>query len=73
MTMPDFDKEEVRTAVVDLLKSGDISAQLIKIVKEAIKEWLDDRAADLGWFCWRWIGRVVFAVIVFMAVKWEIK
>lgn len=71
--MPDFDKEDARQAVIELLKSGEVSAQLIRIFKEAIKEWLDDKAADLGWFCWRWIGRVLIGLVILAAVKWDIK
>lgn len=71
--MPDFDKEDARKLIIEMLKSGEVSSHLIRIFKEAIKEWLDERSADLGWFCMRWLGRVAFVVIVLLAVKLDIK
>lgn len=44
-------------------------------VKEAIKEWLSETVEEFGWFTLKWLGRGLFAALVYVAISkdWSIK
>jgi len=44
-------------------------ADMKKIMKEALKEWLDEKFSDLGKWSFMGMAALTFAVIVFVALK----
>lgn len=40
-----------------------------KIIKEAIKEWLDEKAADFGKWTLKYLGTLVFGALIYFLVS----
>ncbi len=57
--------DTVRDATIEYLRTKASREERKDIIKEAINEWLDKKAADLGWMSFRMIVYVLMATVAY--------
>lgn len=63
----DSHRAVVREIVISYLREKTTRDERKEILKEALNEWLDKKAADLGWMSFRMI---VYVILVGVAYLW---
>lgn len=66
----DSHRAVVREIVISYLREKTTRDERKEILKEALNEWLDKKAADLGWMSFRMI---VYVILVGVAYLWMMK
>jgi predicted nucleic-acid-binding protein len=62
----DRHREEMREVIMTYLKDRTSRDERKDIVKEALTEWLDKKASELGWLSFRTVVLVIFAGCVYL-------
>lgn len=56
----------IREATIEYLRDKTTRAERKEIIKEALTEWIQVKAADLGWLSFRMAIYAIFAGIIYM-------
>lgn len=63
----DDHRDLVRATVIEYLRDKTTRDERKEIIKESLNEWLDKKAADLGWMSFRML---IYALLAAVAYLW---